>query len=131
MSLDAILSRDDRRLAISAEGLYLANLLLLPALGFGVLFWLYLNHYRDAPPLARCHLAQTVRATMWAAIFLIWVPTLILAAGGFDSPVAWTIALLHFITVHTSLVLLGVVGLAKALAGQRFHFPLVGVGCVD
>jgi hypothetical protein len=131
MTLLAALTADERRLAISAEGLYLVNLLLLPAVGFGVLFWLYLKHYRDAAPLARCHLAQTVRATLWAAIRLRWVPTLILAAGGFDSPVAWTIALLHFITVHTSLVLLGVLGLAKALAGQRFHFPLVGVGCVD
>ncbi len=120
-----------QRLAITAEALYLLNLLLLPAVGFAFLFWIYLRHYSDAPALARNHLAQTVRATMWAALLLIWVPILILAAGNWATPAAWTLALLHFITVHTSLVLLGVIGLAKALAGKAYRFPLVGVPCIE
>lgn len=120
-----------RRLAITAEALYLINLLLLPALGFVLLFWIYLRHYSEAPTLARNHLAQTVRATMWAALLLIWVPLLILAAGNWATPTAWMVTLIHFVTVHTLLVLFGVVGLAKALAGKPFQFPLVGVPCLE
>ena len=120
-----------RRLAVIAESLYLINLLILPAIGFGVLFWIYLKHYQAAPPLARCHLAQTVRATMWAALLLIWVTILLLAVGNWESPVTWMVALMHFIIVHTSLVLLGVVGLSRALSGQSFRYPLVGVPCLS
>ncbi|SCZ58159.1 hypothetical protein [Thiohalomonas denitrificans] len=118
-----------QRLAIIAEALYLVNLLLLPAVGCIILFWVYLRTYSDASPLARSHLAQTVRATMWAALLLIWVTILILAAGNWATPAAWTVALLHFLTVHTFLVLLGVIGLAKAMAGKSYRFPLVGVPC--
>lgn len=118
-----------QRLAVQAEALYLANLLLLPGIAFGVLFWIYLRRYSAAPPLARCHLAQTVRGTMWGAILLIWVTTLIIAAGGPESPTAWTVAALHFIVVHTAFVMLGVIGLSYALVGKPFRYPLVGVNC--
>lgn len=120
-----------RRLALQAEGCYLVNLLLLPGVGFAVLLWLYLQHYDHAPPLARCHLAQTVRATLWGATVLISVTALTVAFGGTDSPLTWTVALLNAISIHTVFVLLGVVGLAHALAGNPYRFPLVGADCHD
>ena len=39
-------------LAVVAESLYLANLLILPGIGFIALFWLWRKH-REAPMLAR------------------------------------------------------------------------------
>jgi uncharacterized Tic20 family protein len=36
------------------------------------------------------------------------------------------VVVLYFTTCHATLVLLGVLGLAKALAGQCYRFPLVG-----
>ena len=117
--------------AVAAEVLYLANLLLVPGLAFLVLIWLYLRDRNTAPPLARCHLAQTMSASIWAGIMLVVVNVLIVFLGGYDSPNTWMIVIIYFTTVHASLVLLGTLGLARAMAGQHFHYPLVGRPCVE
>lgn len=118
-----------QNIAISAEALYLANLLLLPGLCFLVLLWLYLRHRRSAPALARCHLRQTMAASLWGAGLLIVVNLLILLAGGWDSANVWMYVLLYFTVGHSSLVLLGMIGLAKAMAGKSWRYPLLGVSC--
>ena len=117
--------------AVAAEVLYLTNLLLVPGVAFLVLIWLYLRDRNIAPPLARCHLAQTMSASIWAGIMLVVVNVLIVFLGGYDSPNTWMIVIIYFTTVHASLVLLGTLGLARAMAGQHFHYPLVGRPCVE
>jgi uncharacterized Tic20 family protein len=117
--------------AVTAEVLYLTNLLLVPGLAFLVLAWLYLRDRHSAPPLARCHLAQTLSASIWAGIMLVVANALIILLGGYDSPNTWMIVIIYFTTVHASLVLLGTMGLARAMAGQHFHYPLVGRPCVE
>ena len=113
-------------LAVTAEGLYLTNLLLMPGLAFVVLLVLYRRHYKTAPPLARCHLRQTMAGSLWAGVLLILANGLILALGGYHAPSTWVILILYFTTCHASLVLLGVLGLSKAMAGQRYRYPLLG-----
>lgn len=113
-------------LAIAAESLYLANLLLVPGLSFGVLLWLFLTRRRTAPPLARCHLDQTVSASLWAGILLVGVNAAILLVGGYDGPNVWTVVIVYFTVFHSTLVLLGMLGLARAMAGQCWRYPLVG-----
>jgi uncharacterized Tic20 family protein len=39
---------------------------------------------------------------------------------------AWLLVILYFTVCHSTLVLLGMLGLVKAMAGQCFRFPLVG-----
>ena len=118
-------------IAVAAEVLYLSNLLLVPGLSFLALVWLYLRDRKTAPPLARCHLAQTMSASIWAGIMLVVANALIILLGGYDSPNTWMIVIIYFTTVHSSLVLLGTMGLARAMAGQHFHYPLVGRPCVE
>ena len=113
-------------LAIAAESLYLINLLLLPGPGFLALLWLFFHHHRDAPPLARGHLRQTVSASLWAGALLIFANLLIVALGGYDSGWTWVVVILYFTTAHTTLVVFGILGLARALAGQPYRYPLVG-----
>jgi len=113
-------------LAVAAEALYLVNLLLLPGVGFLVLLALYLRNLRVAPPLAVCHLRQTLSASLWAGALLLVANVMILLLGGYHSPYTWMVAIIYFTTCHATLVLLGVMGLAKAMAGQCFRFPLVG-----
>ncbi|MGB5254463.1 MAG: hypothetical protein WBN68_17275, partial [Sedimenticolaceae bacterium] len=48
--------------AVAAESLYLANLLILPGLGFVLLLFLWWRNRDQAPPLAAAHLSQTVAA---------------------------------------------------------------------
>ncbi|HEY9198161.1 MAG TPA: hypothetical protein VIR60_02265, partial [Gammaproteobacteria bacterium] len=116
-------------LAVAAEALYLLNLLLLPGLAFMVLLWLYSKHGKTAPPLARCHLRQTLAASLWAGVLLIAVNGLILALGGYHAPGTWVVLVLYFVTCHAALVLLGVLGVAKAMAGQPYRYPLLGRPC--
>ena len=113
-------------LAVAAESLYLANLILVPGVAFAGLVWLYFTRRREAPPLAVAHLDQTVSASLWAGLLLIGVNAAILLVGGYDGPNVWTVVIVYFTVFHSTLVMLGILGLAKAMAGQCWRYPLVG-----
>jgi uncharacterized Tic20 family protein len=113
-------------LAVTAEVLYLANLLLLPGLAFVALLVLYYRNIRTATQLSACHLRQTLSATLWAGALLLVANLLIVLLGGYRSPHTWMVVIIYFTTCHSTLVLLGVLGLAKAMAGQCYRYPLVG-----
>lgn len=115
-----------RRLAVAAEALYLVNLMLLPGLAFVALCWLFFTRRKSASPLARCHLMQTFSASVGAGLLLVVANLAIVMGGGYGNPATWIVAILWFTLVHSSLILLGVVGLVKAMAGQEFVFPVVG-----
>jgi len=117
-----------KTLAVAAEALYLMNLLLLPGLAFLVLLGLYFKG-RGAPQLACCHLRQTVAASLWAIVLLGAANGLILLLGGYAMPATWVVVILYFTVCHSTLVLLGVLGLAKAMAGRVFIYPVVGRRC--
>lgn len=115
-----------RRLAVLAESLYLANLLIAPGLGFLGLLWLWRRADTWTMPLARQHLRQTLVASLWAGALLLGLSALILLIGGLDSMWSWVALILYFTFFHSTLVLCGMVGLSRALAGQPFRFPLIG-----
>ncbi|HCA27572.1 MAG TPA: hypothetical protein DEP05_08055 [Betaproteobacteria bacterium] len=115
-------------LAVIAEVLYLMNLLLLPGFAFLILLGLYFKE-GGAPQLARCHLRQTVAASLWAVALLGAANGLILLLGGYAMPATWVVVILYFTVCHSTLVLLGVLGLAKAMAGRTFIYPVVGRRC--
>lgn len=113
-------------LATAAESLYLANLLLLPGISFLVLLSLALRAGPDTSSLAKAHLDQTLSASLWAGGLLVVVNGLILLLGGYTGAHTWVLVILYFTVCHSTLVLLGVVGLSKAMAGQCWRYPLVG-----
>lgn len=118
-------------LAVVAESLYLINLLLAPGLAFVALVIVYLRKMRGAPPLARCHLRQTMAASIWAGITLIVINLLIVAFGGYDASYTWMFVVLYFTACHSTFISLGMVGLAKAMAGKPWRYPLVGRACPE
>jgi hypothetical protein len=120
---------DGQELAVTAEALYLSNLLLLPGLSFVILLWLYYKHRTSAPLLARCHLQQTLFASLWAGVLLLIANFAILLLGGYTAAHTWIVLILYFTTCHSTLILLGMIGLAKAMAGQTFVYPLIGRYC--
>ena len=113
-------------LAVAAEALYLTNLLAIPGLGFVLLALLAWRRRPDAAPLAVAHLDQTLYASLWAGLLLVIVVGLILLLGDHRGVLTWTLIILYFTVCHATLVLFGVYGLAKAMAGQCWRFPLVG-----
>lgn len=116
-------------LAIWAEALYLGNLLLTPGLAFLILLWLYFKCSADMPTLAACHLRQAISASLWTGALLLIASSAVILLGGCAAPSTWVIVIIYFTTCHSTMVLLGVLGLAKAMAGQKYVFPLVGRPC--
>ena len=116
-------------LAVWAESLYLCNLLLAPGFCFAFLLWLYFKQRESAPPLALCHLRQAIAGSLWAALLLGVVTVIVIALSGYDSEATWVVVITYFVCFHSTLVLLGVVGLAKAMAGQKYVYPLIGRPC--
>lgn len=108
-----------------AEALYLANLLVLPVVALIALCWLQHRH-RNAPSLARNHLRQTVFVSLWGGLLLALFTLLFLALGGWHQAWTWVVVILYFTCVHSALVVFGTLGLARALAGKPFRFPLIG-----
>lgn len=117
-----------QRLAVVAESLYLINLLLVPGPAFAVLVWLLLRN-REAPPLARCHLRQTVAASLWSGGLLGVFSIAVIVVAGYEMAHTWVFVVLYVITVHSMFVLLGMLGLARAMAGRHFRYPLFGMAC--
>lgn len=114
------------RLAVAAEGLFLANLLVAPGLAFLILAALWWRHRLSAPPLARQHLWQAVAVSFWGGALLATVSTLFIVAGGLTWAWTWVAVILYFTCIHSTLVLFGMFGLSRAMAGQPYRYPLIG-----
>jgi len=113
-------------LAVTAEALYLANLLLLPGVAFVLLLWLWWRQRGDAAPLAAAHLNQTLSGSLWAGVLLVLANGMILLLGGYHGAHVWVVVITYFTACHSMLVMFGAYGLAKAMAGQCWRYPLVG-----
>ncbi len=117
----------DQRLAVAAEALYIANLLVAPGLAFLLLAWLRWRYNDKASRLVRNHFAQTFFVSLWGGALLVTASLGIVALGGLHSKWTWVAVILYFTCIHSTLILLGVVGLARAMAGREFIYPLIGV----
>ncbi|MDP3212808.1 MAG: hypothetical protein Q8S73_01790 [Deltaproteobacteria bacterium] len=112
--------------AVQAEALYLINLLLVPGLAFLLLLLLFCRHRNSTDPLVRGHVRQTVASSLLAGLLLAGGPALMVLTGDLSRPGVWIGLVLYFVCCHGTLVLLGVFGLARALAGKPFSYPLLG-----
>lgn len=119
----------DQVLAVTAESLFLANLLLLPGIAFLILVWLRWYYRDQADRLAHCHIEQTFFVSLWGGGLLLACSALFIALGGLHWQWTWVVVILYFTCVHSTLVLLGVFGLSRAIAGREFVYPLIGVKC--
>lgn len=112
-------------IAVLAESLYLLNLLVLPGLAFLALLFLRMR-LKCAAPVAVSHMQQTVSASIWAGVILVLANGVIILLGGYQGAWTWVVVILYFTLCHSVLVLLGAFGLAKAMNGQCWRFPMVG-----
>lgn len=120
-----------QNLAIAAESLYLANLLVAPGLGFIAIAWLRGRRHASASPLARCHLDQAFYVSLWGGALLLSITAIFLALGGLEWEGTWVLVVMYFTCVHSALVMFGIIGLAKAMAGKPYVYPLIGHPCDD
>lgn len=119
---------DGQGLAVLAESLYVANLLILPLLAFLALAFIFMKKHGSAPPLAQSHLEQTISASIGIAIMFIAAAGIImlLKMWGLEEVGVWMIVVTVFTIIHATMVLFGVLGLAKAMAGKCWRYPVFG-----
>ena len=124
----AVQNEDDQNesnIAILAEMLFLANLLLIPVVPFLVLFYL-LRKYADRPDsIAYNHLRQTFIASIFAGVFIVIIAAIFYFFSSTSAAITWTVIITYLTCVHSVFVMLGIYGLAKAMAGQAVKFPLI------
>lgn len=119
-------ANDGKGLAIAAEALYLLNLLALPGIAFIALLLLWKTSGANAPVLARQHLRQAALVSLWGGVLIVVFSALLFLLGSFHSAWTWMWVILYFTCIHSTLVVFGIVALAKAMAGQQWRYPLIG-----
>ncbi|MDP1526448.1 MAG: hypothetical protein Q8M20_11605 [Rhodocyclaceae bacterium] len=116
-------------LAVMGESLYLINLMLAPGLAFLGIVWLWFKHRHSAPPLARCHLDQTFFVSLWGGVLIVGANAALFLIFGWDWEWTWVIVIMYFTCIHSTLIILGMVGLSKAMAGKPYVYPWIGRRC--
>ena len=114
-----------KHLAVLAESLFLVNLLVLPGIAFLVILRLWFKHKLDAPTLARSHLRQVFYTSLRGGL-LVAAAGIALLLPWLSEGAKWVVLIMYFTCVHSVLVCFGIIGLAKAMAGSEFRYPLLG-----
>lgn len=117
----------DLVLAVTAEILFLTNLLLLPVISFLILAWLRWRYLKTAGRLARCHIEQTFFVSLWGGVLLIVCSAVFIALIGLHSQWTWVVVIIYFTCIHSLLVLLAVFGLSRATSGREYVYPVIGI----
>ncbi|MCW8931895.1 MAG: hypothetical protein OQL19_16885 [Gammaproteobacteria bacterium] len=122
---NSAIQQKDTNIAMLAEALFLANLLLIPVIPFLVLFYLFRKQAQNPNSVAYNHLRQTFIASILAGIFIVIIAAVFYFFSSTSAAITWTIILTYLTCVHSVFVMLGIYGLSKAMAGQKVKFPLI------
>lgn len=119
---------EGQSLAVLAESLYVANLLILPFAAFFLLVIIFLKKHDKASALAKSHLEQTLSASIAIAFMFTAAAgvVMLLKMWGLEDVAVWMLVVILFTIIHASMVLFGVFGLAKAMAGKCWRYPVFG-----
>ncbi|WP_444995136.1 hypothetical protein [Aliikangiella sp. IMCC44359] len=120
------MTQNTRQFAPIAQGLFLANITLLPIISFVILLFLYWKKRYVVDPVSRLHFRQAILASIVSGILLLIVSGLILFLGGLSSPYTWMVVLIYFVSIHSALILYAVFAFIKALAEEKYVYPLFG-----
>ena len=115
----------DTSIAMMAETLFLANLLLIPIIPFLFLVYLFNKYRNQKDSIAYNHLAQTLAASIFAGIFIVLIDAGFYFFSTTSAAITWTIIITYLTCVHSVFVMLGIYGLSKAMSGQIVKFPLI------
>ncbi|MCU7799084.1 MAG: hypothetical protein KZQ70_02785 [gamma proteobacterium symbiont of Lucinoma myriamae] len=118
-------NQKETNIAILAETLFLANLLLIPVIPFLVLWYLFRKYANKPHSIAYNHLRQTLIASVLAGVFIVIIVAIFYFFSSTSAAITWTIIITYLTCVHSVFVMLGIYGLSKAMVGQTVKFPLI------
>jgi len=117
--------------ATKAEILYLLNLTFLPVIAFIILLKMRNQLNSESTALEKSHIKQTINASIWAGILMIGINGLILFLSGINNVWTWVYIIIYFTSIHSALILFGVIGISKAQGGHFYVYPLINRTCND
>jgi len=117
--------------ATKAEILYLLNLTFLPVIAFIMLLNMRNQLSSESTALEKSHLTQTINASIWAGILMIGINSLILFLSGINNVWTWVYIIIYFTSIHSALILFGVIGISKAQGGHFYAYPVINRTCND
>lgn len=118
-------SENERQRATLAQGLFIANLTILPGAALLALAALWLRHRQDRD-LGAIHLEQALFTTLWAGAIALATVLATLQLGGAGAPLTWAILLPALVLIHATLIVLGIIALTRAASGQAWRYPVLG-----
>ncbi len=108
-----------------AEAFFIANLLFVGI--FYVFLWgLYFLAYKNATPISKHHLKQTLVAGGITTLIVILLNIIILLTTGYASATALILAEAYLMLIVPLFMIVGILGFTKAVQGLDFTFPLIG-----
>ena len=91
-----------------------------------LLAYVFIKYRRGQSELAKSHLTQTFYTSLIGAALIVIIISMLLFFGGFSSAYIWMWIILYFTLVHSTLVVFGALGLAKAMSSQPWQYPIIG-----
>ncbi len=108
-----------------AEAFFIANLLFVGI--FYLLLWgLYLLAYKNASPVSKSHIKQTLIASSISTLIVILLNLFILLTSGYASATALIVAEVYLMLIVPLFMIVGILGFTKAVQGLDFSFPVIG-----
>jgi len=117
--------------ATKAEILYLLNLTFLPVIAFIILLNMRNQLNSESTALEKSHIKQTINASIWAGILMIGINGLIFLLNGINNMWTWVYVIIYLTSIHSALIIFGVIGITKAQGGHFYTYPIISRTCSD
>jgi hypothetical protein len=124
-------STESSKFAIICQSMYLANLLLLPGVFFFILLYYYVKYRSQKAKkssvinkgnmmvkvrgLGKIHLMRSIQLSVLAGVVLVIIPSIVIFFSS-QQEASIMVALIYFVTLHASFVLIGMFNLSRAMA---------------
>lgn len=108
-----------------AEAFFIANLLFIGI--FYVILWgHYFLSYKNATPVSKNHLKQTLAASSLSMLIVILLNIFIVTTSGYASATALISAEVYLMLVVPLFMVVGILGFTRAVNEKDFKFPIIG-----
>lgn len=118
-------SKNENTIAVRVQILYLLNLLIIPGIAFIMIYGLFKKHKGTTNALTRNHVSQAIVASVVVGVLIIGFVLLMFVFGSADDPYTWMWIILYFTCFHSLFILLGVLGLIKAMGSETYRYPIM------
>lgn len=108
-----------------AEALFIANLLFVGVV-YVILCIFCLMKYKDASPVSKSHLKQTLVAGAISTSIVIILNVIVILASGYASATALIMAELYLMLIVPLFMVVGIFGFTRAINADNYRYPLVG-----